>query len=159
MRQRADQWHLKNRAATSARPRGRPARVGKSESRRPRNTWPVDTSNFPSNWPAEELWRPAWKLPSSTSTPSRCVGRLKFDFHTGGASRRRTRTRSRGTYPATVKTMNAYENSYDLVYEDGDSESRVPARLIRPLATAAPRDLIPTPLTTTSQALETGGEL
>ena len=62
-------------------------------------------------------------------------------------------------YPAKVKTMNAYENSYDLDYEDGDSESRVPARLIRPLATAAPRDLIPTPLTTTSQALETGGEL
>ena len=63
-----------------------------------------------------------------------------------------------------VKTMNAYENSYDLDYEDGDSETRVPARLIRPLATAAPRDLIPTPLTTTSQApppadLETGGEL
>ena len=29
--QRADQWHLKNRAASSARPRGsRPARVGKS---------------------------------------------------------------------------------------------------------------------------------
>ena len=56
------------------------------------------------------------------------------------------------------------ENSYDLDYEDGDSETRVPARLIRPLATAAPRDLIPTPLTTTSQApppadLETGGEL
>ena len=48
---------------------------------------------------------------------------------------------------------------YDLEYEDGDSETRVPARLIRPLATAAPRDLIPTPLTTTSQALETGGEL
>ncbi len=52
----------------------------------------------------------------------------------------------------------------DLDYEDGDSETRVPARLIRPLATAAPRDLIPTPLTTTSQApppadLETGGEL
>ena len=70
----------------------------------------------------------------------------------------------RQLYPATVKTMNAYENSYDLVYEDGDSESRVPARLIRPLATAAPRDLIPTPLTTTSQApppadLEPGGEL
>ena len=65
----------------------------------------------------------------------------------------------RQLYPATVKTMNAYENSYDLVYGDGDSESRVPARLIRPLATAAPRDLIPTPLTTTSQALETGGEL
>ena len=86
-----------NRAASSARPRGRPARVGKSVA-------------------------------------------------------------------ATVKTMNAYENSYDLVYEDGDSESRVPARLIRPLATAAPRDLIPTPLTTTSQApppadLEPGGEL
>ena len=55
--------------------------------------------------------------------------------------------------------MNAYENSYDLDYEDGDSETRVPARYIRPLATAAPRDLIPTPLTTTSQALETGGEL
>ena len=57
-----------------------------------------------------------------------------------------------------------YENSYDLEYEDGDSETRVPARLIRPLATAAPRDLIPTPLTTTSQAppptdVETGGEL
>ena len=56
------------------------------------------------------------------------------------------------------------ENSYDLEYEDGDSETRVPARLIRPLATAAPRDLIPTPLTTTSQAppptdVETGGEL
>jgi len=56
------------------------------------------------------------------------------------------------------------ENSYDLDYEDGDSETRVPARLIRPLATAAPRDLIPTPLTTTSQAppptdVETGGEL
>ena len=31
IRQRADQWHLKNRAASSARPRGsRPARVGKS---------------------------------------------------------------------------------------------------------------------------------
>ena len=63
-----------------------------------------------------------------------------------------------------VKTMNAYENSYDLDYEDGDSETRVPARLIRPLATAAPRDLIPTPLTTTSQApppadLEPGAEL
>ena len=26
----ADQWHLKNRAESSARPRGRPARVGKS---------------------------------------------------------------------------------------------------------------------------------
>ena len=55
--------------------------------------------------------------------------------------------------------MNAYENSYDLDYEDGDSEARVPARYIRPLATA-----IPTPLTTTSQApppadLEPGGEL
>ena len=52
--------------------------------------------------------------------------------------------------------------AYDLEYEDGDSETRVPARLIRPLATAAPRDLIPTPLTTTSQAppaVETGGEL
>ena len=47
-----------------------------------------------------------------------------------------------------------HENSYDLVYEDGDTESRVPARLIRPLATAAPRDLIPTPLTTTSQAAD-----
>ena len=60
--------------------------------------------------------------------------------------------------------MNASENSYDLVYEDGDSESRVPARLIRPLATAPPRELIPTPLTTTPQApppadLEPGGEL
>ena len=61
--------------------------------------------------------------------------------------------------------MNAYENSYDLDYEDGDSEARVPARYIRPLATAPPRELIPTPLTTTSQApppadLETaGGEL
>ena len=44
------------------------------------------------------------------------------------------------------------------------TESRVPARYIRPLATAPPRELIPTPLTTTSQApppadLETGGEL
>ena len=62
-----------------------------------------------------------------------------------------------------MKALHAYENSYDLDYEDGDSETRVPARLIRPLATAAPRDLIPTPLTT-SQApppadLETGGEL
>ena len=70
----------------------------------------------------------------------------------------------RQLYPATVKAMNSYENSYDLDYEDGDSETRVPARLIRPLATAAPRDLIPTPLTTTSQAppptdVETGGEL
>ena len=45
--------------------------------------------------------------------------------------------------------MNAYENSYDLDYEDGDSESRVPARYIRPLA--PPRELSPTPLTTTSQ--------
>ena len=65
----------------------------------------------------------------------------------------------RQLYPATVKAFHSYENSYDLEYEDGDSETRVPARLIRPLATAAPRDLIPTPLTTTSQALETGGEL
>ena len=70
----------------------------------------------------------------------------------------------RQLYPATVKASHAFENSYDLDYEDGDSETRVPARLIRPLATAAPRDLIPTPLTTTSQApppadLETGGEL
>ena len=68
------------------------------------------------------------------------------------------------SYPATVKAFHSYENSYDLDYEDGDSETRVPARLIRPLATAAPRDLIPTPLTTTSQAppptdVETGGEL
>ena len=63
------------------------------------------------------------------------------------------------TLATSKQTMNAYENSYDLAYEDGDSESRVPARYIRPLATAAPRDLIPTPLTTTSQALETGGEL
>ena len=70
----------------------------------------------------------------------------------------------RQLYPATVKAFHSYENSYDLEYEDGDSETRVPARLIRPLATAAPRDLIPTPLTTTSQAppptdVETGGEL
>ena len=65
-----------------------------------------------------------------------------------------------GVHRRRPKTMNAYENSYDLDYEDGDSESRVPARLIRPLATAPPRELIPTPLTTTShQAVETGGEL
>ena len=50
-------------------------------------------------------------------------------------------------YPATVKAVHAYENSYDLDYEDGDAESRVPARYVRPLATAAP-----TPLTTTSRA-------
>ena len=56
-------------------------------------------------------------------------------------------------YPATVKASHAYENSYDLEYDDGDAESRVPARYVRPLATAAP-----TPLTTTSQA-PPGGEL
>ena len=50
-------------------------------------------------------------------------------------------------YPATVKASHAYENSYDLDYDDGDAESRVPARYVRPLATAAP-----TPLTTTSRA-------
>ena len=61
-------------------------------------------------------------------------------------------------YPATVKASHAYENSYDLEYDDGDAESRVPARYVRPLATAAPRDLAPTPLTTTSQA-PLGGEL
>ena len=73
---------------------------------------------------------------------------LRARYHRGGA------------VAACVEiTFHAYENSYDLEYEDGDSETRVPARLIRPLATAAPRDLIPTPLTTTSQALETGGEL
>ena len=49
-------------------------------------------------------------------------------------------------YPATVKASHAYENSYDLDYYDGDAESRVPARYVRPLATA------PTPLTTTSRA-------
>ena len=70
------------------------------------------------------------------------------DLHTG------TRRRSRRCTMKIPRT----------VYEDGDSESRVPARLIRPLATAPPRDLIPTPLTTTSQAppptdVETGGEL
>ena len=58
-------------------------------------------------------------------------------------------------YPATVKAVHAYENSYDLDYDDGDAESRVPARYVRPLATA------PTLLTTTSRAppAETGGEL
>ena len=56
-------------------------------------------------------------------------------------------------YPATVKASHAYENSYDLEYDDGDAESRVPARYVRPLATAAP-----TQLTTTSQA-PPGGEL
>ena len=61
-------------------------------------------------------------------------------------------------YPATVKASHAYENSYDLEYDDGDAESRVPARYVRPLATTAPRDLAPTPLTTTSQA-PPGGEL
>ena len=50
-------------------------------------------------------------------------------------------------YPATVKASHAYENSYDLDYDDGDAETRVPARYVRPLATAAP-----TPLTTTSRA-------
>ena len=50
-------------------------------------------------------------------------------------------------YPATVKAPHAFENSYDLDYDDGDAESRVPARYVRPLATAAP-----TPLTTTSRA-------
>ena len=56
-----------------------------------------------------------------------------------------------------MKAVHAYENSYDLDYDDGDAESRVPARYVRPLATA------PTPLTTTSRAppadLEPGGEL
>ena len=62
----------------------------------------------------------------------------------------------RQLYPATVKAVHAYENSYDLEYDDGDAESRVPARYVRPIATAAP-----TPLTTTSQAPPpaTGGEL
>ena len=46
-----------------------------------------------------------------------------------------------------MKASHAYENSYDLDYDDGDAESRVPARYVRPLATAAP-----TPLTTTSRA-------
>ena len=46
-----------------------------------------------------------------------------------------------------LKASHAYENSYDLDYDDGDAESRVPARYVRPLATAAP-----TPLTTTSRA-------
>ena len=44
-------------------------------------------------------------------------------------------------------SSHAYENSYDLDYDDGDAESRLPARYVRPLATAAP-----TPLTTTSRA-------
>ena len=40
-----------------------------------------------------------------------------------------------------------YTAEEDMDYDDGDAESRVPARYVRPLATAAP-----TPLTTTSQA-------
>ena len=56
---------------------------------------------------------------------------------------------------AAPRATHAYENSYDLEYDDGDAESRVPARYVRPLATAAP-----TPLTTTSRAPPaTGGEL
>ena len=34
----------------------------------------------------------------------------------------------RQLYPATVKAFHSYENSYDLEYDDGDSETRVPSR-------------------------------
>ena len=65
-------------------------------------------------------------------------------------------------YNAVVRAVT--NKGIELDYEDGDSETRESARLIRPLATAPPRELIPTPLTTPSQApppadLETGGEL
>ena len=76
--------------------------------------------------------------------------RLRHDARLHGTGQRKGK---HTLYPATVKASHAYENSYDLDYDDGDAESRVPARYVRPLATAAP-----TPLTTTSQA-PPGGEL
>ena len=82
------------------------------------------------------------------TTLGRCIA-LAFTVAMGAAvsvvGARRLYRNARAADP--FDSMLDYENSYDLDYDDGDAESRVPARYVRPLATAAP-----TPLTTTSRA-------
>ena len=56
----------------------------------------------------------------------------------------------RQLFPATVRAVHAADNSYDLAYDDGDSETGVAARLVQPLPAAAAMPPAPAPRVTAS---------